>query len=140
MKLHPPFVITSRLLPGLHLRDVANRLSELSITFNGQTSDGRTRYRYYLDTPAFEFTNNDLMSGVGGGSLQDGMISLLSFLTACAESVDCKSRTGRDGENFDLFPLSVAKWASDHKDALTFLEIEIQENGKNLIHPSPDVP
>lgn len=131
MKLNSPFVITSRLLPGLHFRD-GEKLSEISITFDGTTGDGRARYRYYIDAPGLEHTANDLKSGCGGGSLQEGMESLLSFLSACVESRNYSRRTGRDGENSDLFPDHVAQWAANHSSEIEMAHFEISE-APNLI-------
>lgn len=75
MILHTPFQITARLLPGVKVGT-----GWISIEFAGPTDDGRTRYQYHIDTPKFEHSASDLKSGVGGGSLQDGMVSLLLFL------------------------------------------------------------
>ncbi len=131
MNLHPPICITSRLLPGLHIRDNGN-LSEISIEFDGETSDGRARYRFYIDAPGIEHTGNDLKSGVGSGSLQHGLESLLSFLGAAAESYSYRQRTGRTGENEDLFPPAVVEWAHHHSDELSMLACELEET-PNLI-------
>ena len=129
MKLNAPFIITARLLPGLKINSskFACNDSFLSIKFDGETSDGRARYRYYLDTPGFEFTSNDLKSGVGGGSLQEGMTSLLSFLSAAAESASYYMSTKVKGDNFDLFPGQVTQWAYNHSDELSMLSLELEE-------------
>ena len=42
------------------------------------------------------------------------METLLSFLSACVESVNYSRRTGRDGENSGMFPANVAQWADSH--------------------------
>lgn len=80
-----------------------------------------------------EHTGQDLKSGIGGGSLQQGMVSLLSFLAACGESYGYKLRTGRDGENYDLFPPAIAEWAYQNSDELSTLEIDIEESEVELI-------
>lgn len=120
MTLHPPFQISSRLLPAVRVGN-----DWISIEFDGQ-SEGRTRYRFYIDFGNQGYTANDLRSGVGGGSLQEGMCSLLSFLSACAESFMSK------GDNCDLFPPHVAEWAFQNKDELSMLSCELEEN-QNLI-------
>jgi len=125
MKLHPPFEISARLLPAVRIGD-----SWISIEFGKQTSDGRIRYKYYIDTPKFKYENDDLKSGVGGGDLQSGMASLLSFLGACAEA-----RTGRRGENADLFPERVGAWAKENQDEIDMLAIELEEKD-NLLEAS----
>lgn len=128
MTLKSPFIITPRLLPGVHIGKAF-----ISIEYDGGTSDGRIRYRYHIDLPdGSEHTGNDLKSGVGSGNLQSGMESLLSFLAACGESYGFSKRTGREGENTDLFPPAVAEWAYQNSDELATLEIEIQET-ENLI-------
>ncbi|MDE2020432.1 MAG: hypothetical protein KGJ13_08865 [Patescibacteria group bacterium] len=123
MKLNYPFVISSRLLPAVKVGN-----GTISIEFAGQTQDGRTRYRYYIDTPDFEYSGNDLKSSVGGGSLQKGMEDLLSFLNACAESRQYSRSTPRLGENSDLFPDHVGEWAGTYSEEIAMLEYELQES------------
>lgn len=131
MKLNAPIIITSRLLPGLRVPG-HGCLSEISIEIAGTTSDGRLRYRYFIDSPDFEYSNDDLKSGCGNGDLQSGLASLLSFLTAAAESLSYRLRTGRTGENEDLFPANVVEWAHLYSDELSMLQMELEEN-VNLI-------
>ena len=122
MKLQSPVEITSRLLPGVRVGGAT-----ISIDYSRERS-GRQAYRWYIDLPdGSEHTGDDLSSGVGGGSLQSGLESLLSFLSACGESVNYRDRTGRDGENADLFPAPVAEWAAQNSDELSMLAIELQE-------------
>ena len=128
MKLDHPFEISARLLPAVRVGN-----SFVSIEFAGETSDGRSRYRYHIDTPEWEFTGADLKSGVGGGSLESGTENLLSFLSACGESVAYSMRTGRESENADLFPPHVAQWCYQHSDELSMLQCEISEAENNLI-------
>ena len=127
MKLHDPFIITARLLPGVKVGD-----GYISIEYGGTTDDNRTRYRYQIDTPEIEHTDNDLKSGGGGGSLQEGMASLLSFLDAAAESYDYHLRTGSAGENEDLFPKNVVEWAYQNRDEIGLPQCVIEET-PNLI-------
>jgi hypothetical protein len=122
MILHQPFQISARLLPAIRIGD-----DWISIEFDGE-SQGRARYRYHIDFGKEYHQGNDLKSGVGGGSLQQGMASLLSFLSACAESYNCK------GENYDLFPPHVAEWAYQNSDEISMLQCELEET-PNLITP-----
>jgi hypothetical protein len=131
MELRAPFVITSRLLPGVRFTD-ANE--SISIEFGRETSDGRIRYKYYIDTPDFSYENDDLKSGVGGGSLQQGMLSVLSFLGAAAEAF----RHGPESDNFDLFPKHVMEWVYQNADEISVLQMEIQEGGE-LISENPKI-
>ena len=123
MKLHEPFIITARLLPGVKIGD-----SFISIELAGETCEGRTRYRYHIDTPDFEHTSSDLKSGCGGGDLVQGMSSLLSFLGAAAEAYNRP-----DSDNADLFPPNVTEWAYQHSDETSRLQCEIEESEIELI-------
>lgn len=133
MKLNSPFIITSRLLAGLRV-PAHGSLSEISIEAIGSTSDGRTRYRYFIDTPEFNHSGQNLKSGCGGGSLQEGMESLLSFLGAAGEAYGYQMRTKRESDNSDLFPVNVMAWAYQNSDELSMLQCELEEN-KELITP-----
>lgn len=120
MKLHSPFIITSRLLPGLQIGGATVQLE-----FDGSTSDDRTRYRWTIDLPdGSQHSGNDLKSGCGGGSLQEGFESLLAFLGASAESWRYR---GADGENSDLFPQPVVEWAAQNSDEIGMAQLEIEE-------------
>lgn len=130
IKLSPPFAISARLLPAIQ---IGGAWISLEYSRRG-TSDGRTRYQWAIDLPdGSEHTGDDLKSGCGGGDLQGGFVSLLSFLAACGESVKFAQRTGREGENADLFPAPVAQWAADHTDDLMLVELEIEESAEKLI-------
>jgi hypothetical protein len=120
--LTAPAIITSRLMCGVRVGDAT-----LSIEYGGGTSDGRRAYRYYIDLPdGTEYTNDDLASGVGGGSLQFGLESLVGFLAACGESWNY-DHDGERGENADLFPANVAEWAGQNSDELSCLSSELEE-------------
>lgn len=123
MTLKEPVCITSRLLPGLKVGD-----SEISIEFGDMTREGRVRYRYYIDGPDLEYNSDDLKSGVGGGSLQQGLASLLSFLSAAAEAVRYSEWAGRESDNRDMFPEPVMRWAAQHASELELLDLELEEN------------
>ena len=130
MILHPPFIITARLLAGVQVGGAF-----LSIKFDGSTSEGRARYRYYIDGPDFEHEANDLKPGVGGGSLVRGMSDLLCFLSAAAESYrygKC-TYTGDPDDNSSLFPEVVTTWAYQNDDEITMLRLEIEESETELI-------
>jgi hypothetical protein len=126
MILKPPFEITSRLMAGVRVGGAT-----LSIEDNGDVSyDNRTVYNIWIDLPdGQEFNVTDLRSGCGGGSLQEGMCSLLSFLGAAGESYNY-SRI--NGENSDLFLLPVVEWAAQNSDELSMLSCELEEQ-KDLI-------
>ena len=128
MKLHPPFIITPRLMAGLKIGDAF-----VSIEYGGY-KEGRIAYHYCIDLPGgVEHEATDLHSGRGGGSLQAGMVDLLCFLGACAESLAYKDRTGSEGENADLFPRTVGEWARQNSDEIASLQCEIEESETPLI-------
>jgi len=118
MKISNSCSITSRLLPGVILGN-----TQISIEYAG-VEDNRTKYRYYIDIGRKEYTKDDLSSGCGGGTLQQGLESLLSFLCAAAESW---RYAGKNGENSDLFPQRIVKWAAQNSDELAMLRVEIEE-------------
>lgn len=114
-----PCIITSRLMEGVQLSDGTT----ISIEAIGRTSEGRVRYRYFLD---FEegpeaYSASDLRSGCGESVDHRAMLAtLLNFLGACAESFP-------DGENADLFPREVGEWARGMSDELAMLRLEIED-------------
>lgn len=122
MLLHSPVEITSRLLPGVRFGGAS-----ISIEYAGH-SEGRQSYRWYIDLEGQEFTGDDLASGVGGGSLQSGLESLLTFLSACGEAMAYSDHSGHESENCDLFPRDVAEWAQANRDELSMLSYELEEN------------
>lgn len=127
MQIKSPCIITARLLPGIKVND-----SSLSIEYNGVSPEGRDRYLVYLDTPQGEYEIDDLASGCQGGSLQEGLESCLGFMGACAESLEYEQRTGRKGDNADLFVPEVAQWCIDNKDEIDMLQCILSEE-KDLI-------
>lgn len=129
MQLSQPVVITPRLLPGVRVGD-----AWVSIEYASRPgSEGRTRYRWYIDLDGHEFTGDDLQSGASGGSLQSGLESLLSFMSAFGESVSYQRRTGREGDNADLFPAGLADWADINSDELGLLASELGESADAIL-------
>jgi hypothetical protein len=121
IELKEPFFISSRLLPAVKVGDAT-----ISIEYAGNEPDGRVRYRYFIDfADGTEHVGEDLRSGVRGGSLREGMESLLSFLEACSES----RRHGLDepGENADLFPDNVGEWACQNDGEIASVRLWIEE-------------
>lgn len=114
-------------MAGLHIGDAF-----LSMGRSARNKDGRTIYGCFIDLPDFEHEVTDLRSGCQGGDLQEGFASLLSFLGAAAESYSYHMRTGRQGENEDLFPPQIVEWAYQNSDEIAMLGLEIEET-PNLI-------
>jgi len=96
VNLQAPFIITPRLLAGLQIGNVF-----LSIEYSRASGrDGRTRYTYHIDKGSESYTSS--------------------------ESTAYARRTGRPGENSDLFPQWVAQWADACADEITCLQLEIE--------------
>jgi hypothetical protein len=115
---------TKRGLRPTALPDITARARHTFRLVNGVLPDDTTH------------TGEDLKSGVGGGSLQEGFASLLAFLEAAAESYRYQFHTGRQGENVDLFPAEVIAWAYQHSDEIGMLRWAIEESGRPLIEES----
>ncbi len=128
MKLNKPFEISARLMPAVKVGG-----AWISLECGRTNSEGRTIYKAFIDLPhGKEYAINDLKSGCQGGSIQEGMEALLSFLGAAAESYAYRMRTGYAGENEDLFEPEVVRWAYENQDDISSLELELEEN-KHLI-------
>ena len=62
------------------------------------------------------------------------MKRLIIFMDdAAAESRHYRERTGRKGENEDLFPPRIVDWIVDNLDEIVMLRLEIGESEKELI-------
>jgi hypothetical protein len=106
-------IITPRLMWGIRLSTSAP--SWISIDVGEPTAPyGRRSATYYIDTPEWEYTNDDL-SGVGG--VEELLDALLAFLSDAAE-VYRATQDGRESDNADLFPPHVMEWAYSNEDAI----------------------
>lgn len=130
MEIRQPLCITSRLLPGVEIGEAT-----ISIKYAHVTSDGRQAYRWFIDNGnghRQDFQGDKLCSGVGGGSLQEGLESLLSFLGAFAEAA-YGDKSFPSLEDNSLFPAELANWAIDNMDEISSLEYELQERPGEFI-------
>lgn len=107
MILHDPFFIGPRLLPTLKVGE--GTLSLASASWNNER---RLQFGFYLDTPDFEYFDDRMQSGCGGCGTVEAFEHFLGFLEAAVESYQYEQRTGRPGENTDLFPKHVVEWAA----------------------------
>ena len=131
MIIHPPCCITARLMAGIQVGD-----GTISIEY-GKSVDrhGRHNYHYCIDFPDgenhpyLELHEGEDLSGFGG--LQEGLRSLLSFLSAAADAY-WYEMSGRESDNGDLFPPAVMEWAYRNSDAIEMAEMELEET-PNLI-------
>lgn len=117
--LNAPFEISARLCAALRIGGAWVSLDyDLLATARSQ-DNRRTVYRYFIDLPdGYEHAANDLKSGCGGGTLQEGFASLLTFL-------DCADE--------ELFPKCVVVWAKQNSTELEILKCEVQDT-KGLIN------
>lgn len=117
--------------PNLAYVDVplnhADGTVHLRVERNGQDWERRTVYYYSITGSGLDHRKyDDLRTGVGMDPGPGEMLAtLLSFLTACAESISYLP--GGGGENANLFPRDVAEWAAQHSDELAMLRFEIEE-------------
>jgi hypothetical protein len=123
MKLREPFKISARLMPAVQVGG-----AWISLAVGRVDRNGRDIYTAWIDLEdGSEHEVTDLKSGCQGGSVQEGMRALLSFLCAAAESHSYHARTGRAGENEELFAPAVVAWAVENVDELTMLSVELEE-------------
>ena len=132
MTIFPPFILGPRITPALQVAGAT--LSLLCIERAGK----RQRARFILDLDGTEYLDDSLQSGVQGfRSTVEAFESYLSFLGACAESVRYADRTGRGepGENADLFPVPVARWAADNADEIAMARFDLCDgDGMTVLH------
>lgn len=95
----------------------------LDVTRMGEDLEGRTQYEYAINVGTVaRMVADDLSTGVGMDHGPRAMMgTLLSFLSACAESVNYGG-----GENSDLFAPAIAEWAAQHSDEITMAGLEIE--------------
>ena len=124
MILKSPFFISAGLNAAIKVGGAEIEMEEF-----GYDRDDRTIYAYRIALPDGTIhESHDLKSGCGRTPpLQEMFSTLLSFMGACGESLSYASRTGKEGENADLFPLPVAKWCAAHSDELSMLQLELDE-------------
>lgn len=94
MKLSHPFIISPRLFPAVSIGKGSEQVT-VSLSPSG----------FILDGPFGEHKVTDLTLS-GNPSIESAFETLLSFMSAAAESFRYK---GMDGENSDLFPAEVTE-------------------------------
>jgi len=122
MQLTNPVGITPRLLPGVQVGN-----GWIAIDYAGVDPNGRDIYHYYIDLQDYTHHGVDLYSGCQGGSLQEGLSSLLSFLDAWVEALQHQG-----SENANLFPQKLQEWAVGSADEIGMLSYHLKET-ENLI-------
>ncbi len=121
MKLTNPFHISARLLPALSIGGATIQLERLAI----RSDDNRQVFRWTIDLPNGKASKgSDLRGGCGGReTFQEMFCTLLGFLDASAEG----------GENEDLFPRQVVRWAKQNSDEIGMMRCGIEESKTALI-------
>lgn len=125
MKLHPPFIITPRLLPGLRLGDGCLSLERID---HYATHDGRDVAHMVIDLPGqASYHDATLKSGCGGfRSTVEVFESYLGFLEAALESYRYGGDPDDPDSNASLFP----KFLLDEldRDDVTVLRLSLCED------------
>jgi hypothetical protein len=111
VKLSHPFIISSRLLPTVAIGKGSEQIT-VSLSPSG----------FILDGPFGEHRVTDLTLR-GTPSIESAFETLLSFMTAAAESFRYR---GMDGENSDLFPAEVTEAIAQVSSELECVWFEIQ--------------
>lgn len=111
MTLSSPFLISSRLLPAVSIGKGSEQIT-VSLSPRG----------FILDGPFGEHRITDLTLR-GNPSIESAFETLLSFMSAAAESFRYR---GMDGENADLFPAEVTEAIAQVSSELECVHYEIQ--------------
>ena len=111
MTLSAPFLISARLLPAVSIGKGSEQIT-VSLSRSG----------FILDGPFGEHEVTDLTLR-GNPSMESAFETLLSFMSAAAESFRYK---GMDGENADLFPAPVTEAIAQVSFELECVHFEIQ--------------
>ncbi len=114
-------------MPGVRIGD-----NWISLECGPSDRAGRTIYRATIDlADGTEHEITDLRSGCQGGGVQEGLESLLSFLSAAAESYAYRQHTGEatpdPDSNETLFPPAIVEWAAENADEISMLQCELEE-------------
>ena len=111
MTLSSPFLISARLLPAVSIGKGQEQVT-VSLSPSG----------FILDGPFGEHEVTDLTLR-GNPSMESAFETLLSFMSAAAESFRYR---GMDGENADLFPAPVTEAIAQVSSELECVHYEIQ--------------
>ena len=111
MTLSAPFLISARLLPAVSIGKGSEQIT-VSLSPSG----------FILDGPFGQHKVTDLTLR-GNPSIESAFETLLSFMSAAAESFRYR---GMDGENADLFPAEVTEAIAQVSSELESVKFEIQ--------------
>ncbi len=127
MILKSPFEIGPRLTPSLRITD-GTQTAWISYD----------KGKFIMDLPdGTKHLIRNYRSGLSASNhLQLKFADILCFLSACAESrkyAESKGKNAMSGENSNLFPDNVGRWAQHLSDEISMLQYEIEESKENLI-------
>src|SRR5437016_5033456 len=96
MELKEPFQISARLMAAVQIAD-----AWISVGYGKATLDRRMEFEIYIDIGKRGYKVKELRSGIGSATIQEGFVTLLSFLSAAGESYGHRIRMGEKhpGEN-----------------------------------------
>lgn len=121
--------------------------AEITLLDVGNDADGRTVYEYSIRfpnglsysvpdgdggfnaeklEPGYAYTARDLKSGCQGGTEREGLVSLLGFLGAAAESYRYHHGMKEDS-NTDLFPEHICEWAYQNDSEISMAAYEYEQ-------------
>lgn len=117
-----PAFISSRLAAAV---SVAGATISIEPT-GGRDNYGKPEWRWFLDLPDGAEHSGAELWGWGGSA--EMLETLLSFMSACGESLNYGRRTGRAGENAELFPAPVAEWCAANEDEIGAVQFDLAES------------
>lgn len=89
----------------------AEEIGSIGVKFD-RWDGSRAQYAWRIEVGDHAWAGTDLRMGDSSTlSCAEALASLLTFLSAFAESVAHTMRTGIDGDNLDLFPHGLRDWA-----------------------------
>jgi hypothetical protein len=125
-KLTAPVMIAPNLNAGVKIGDAWVTIGYSDLPPNER---GRTRYRWeIIFADGTTESADDMRSGCQGGNLTDGLKSLLSYLSAAAESYryNGNAYNADPDSNCSLFSERVVEFAYQNDDEISMTEYEIE--------------
>lgn len=122
MIIHPPMMISPRLLPAVEIDDVTISIDpeDWTVYFDGR---GEWSHIDYVE----DNFRPGLLPRDEGDAVRDALGSVLSFVSAFAEAIEFETRTGCESENSDLFPDTMREWAHQNSDEITDMAMQLED-------------
>lgn len=109
-----PFCISARLMPALKIGGAWLSLSAYPLAFHLDLPNGDT------------FDIAEYHPGTAAVTLRTMFTDMLNFMSAAGESRQYRLRTGRNGENEELFEPKMVDWIADNMDEISSLAAELE--------------